>query len=314
MMNNADYENIPDDQLTVRSRILKIPNLKLIEKIGDGGMSTVWKAWDITRQRVVAVKILNKEFASDGAEVRQFRDEERFMEEIHHPGIVQAFDFDNGNGNWYYVMEYVDGYTFADFLRRKLHVKEVDCLLICESVASALDFAWNDHGVVHCDIKPENIMINTDGVIKLMDLGISYRFKFKDGPQDVPDHILGTPAYISPEQVYGDVELDCRSDIYSLAATLYHLATGRILFPGLDNDNMMRAHCNESTQAHDPRAYRPELSEGFCQLLESMLVKNRDYRVASWRDVFTMCREIEAGTKFKPRDTTDANSSIKLNG
>ena len=314
MMNNADYENIPENQLTVRSRILKIPNLKLIEKIGDGGMSTVWKAWDITRQRVVAVKILNKEFASDGAEVRQFRDEERFMEEIHHPGIVQAFDFDNGNGNWYYVMEYVDGYTFAEFLRRKLHVKEVDCLLICESVASALDFAWNDHGVVHCDIKPENIMINTDGVIKLMDLGISHRFEFKDGPQDVPDHILGTPAYISPEQVYGDVELDCRSDIYSLAATLYHLATGRILFPGLDNDNMMRAHCNESTQAHDPRAYRPELSEGFCQLLESMLVKNRDYRVASWRDVFTMCREIEAGTKFKPRDTTDANSSIKLNG
>ena len=313
-MNNADYENIPENQLTVRSRILKIPNLKLIEKIGDGGMSTVWKAWDITRQRVVAVKILNKEFASDGAEVRQFRDEERFMEEIHHPGIVQAFDFDNGNGNWYYVMEYVDGYTFAEFLRRKLHVKEVDCLLICESVASALDFAWNDHGVVHCDIKPENIMINTDGVIKLMDLGISHRFEFKDGPQDVPDHILGTPAYISPEQVYGDVELDCRSDIYSLAATLYHLATGRILFPGLDNDNMMRAHCNESTQAHDPRAYRPELSEGFCQLLESMLVKNRDYRVASWRDVFTMCREIEAGTKFKPRDTTDANSSIKLNG
>ena len=314
MMNNADYENIPENQLTVRSRILKIPNLKLIEKIGDGGMSTVWKAWDITRQRVVAVKILNKEFATDGVEVRQFRDEERFMEEIHHPGIVQAFDFDNGNGNWYYVMEYVDGYTFAEFLRRKLHVKEVDCLLICESVASALDFAWNDHGVVHCDIKPENIMINTDGVIKLMDLGISHRFEFKDGPQDVPDHILGTPAYISPEQVYGDVELDCRSDIYSLAATLYHLATGRILFPGLDNDNMMRAHCNESTQAHDPRAYRPELSEGFCQLLESMLVKNRDYRVASWRDVFTMCREIEAGTKFKPRDTTDANSSIKLNG
>ena len=311
-MSNAYYDNLPTTQLTIRSRILKIPNLKLIEKIGDGGMSTVWKAWDIAHQRLVAVKILDQEFASDGAEVRQFRSEERFMEEIHHPGIVQAYDFDNGNGNWYYVMEYVDGYSFADLLRRKQHVRESDCLLICESVASALDYAWNDHGLVHCDIKPENIMINTDGVIKLMDLGISHRYEFKEGTQDVPDHVLGTPAYISPEQVYGDVELDCRSDIYSLAATRYHLATGRLLFTGLDNDNMMRAHCDESSQAFDPRSYHPELSEGFCQLLESMLVKNRDYRVASWSDVYAMCRDIEAGVSFKPRDTSDAHSSIKL--
>ena len=75
---------------------------------------------------------------------------------------------------------------------------------------------------------------------------------------------------------------------------------------------MMRAHCDEGTQARDPRTYRPELSEGFCQLLESMLVKNRDYRVSSWMDVFAMCREIENGSRFKPRDTTDANSSLKL--
>ena len=284
----------------------------LIEKIGEGGMSTVWKAWDKENQRFVAVKILNREYASDGVEIRQFRAEERLMEEIHHPGVVEAYDFDNNNGNWYYVMEYVDGYTFADLLRRKQHVKEADCLLICESIASALDYAWNDHGIVHCDIKPENIMINTDGVVKLLDLGISHRFEYKEGPQTVPEHVLGTPAYISPEQIYGDVELDCRSDIYSLAATLYHLSTGRLLFPGLDNENMMRAHCNETTQARDPRSYRPELSEGFCQLLESMLVKNRDFRIASWPDVFEMCRDIEAGSRFKPRNVTDASSSIKL--
>ena len=311
-MSNAYYDNLPTQQITLRSRILKIPNLKLIEKVGDGGMATVWKAWDIPNQRLVAVKILNREFASDGAEVRAFRAEERIMEEIHHPGIVQAYDFDNGNGNWYYIMEFVDGYTFADLLRRKQHVRESDCLLICESVASALNYAWNDHGVVHCDIKPENIMINTDGVIKLTDLGISHRFEFKDEPKEVPDHVFGTPAYISPEQVYGDVELDCRSDIYSLAATLYHLSTGRLLFPGLDNENMMRAHCDEATQARDPRAYRPELSEGFCQLLECMLVKNRDYRIAAWSDVFQMCRDVEDGISFKPRDTEGANSSIKL--
>ncbi len=311
-MSGLAYGEIPTEQLTLRSRILKIPNLKLIKKIGDGGMSTVWKAWDIPNQRLVAVKILDHQFASDGAEVRQFRSEERMMEEIRHPGIVQAYDFDNGNGNWYYLMEYVDGYTFADLLARKQHVSESDCLLICESVANALDYAWNDHGVVHCDIKPENIMINTDGIVKLTDLGISHRFEFREGQQDAPDHVLGTPAYISPEQVYGDVELDCRADIYSLGATLYHLATGRLLFPSLNNDDTMRAHCDESTQARDPRTYRPSLSEGFCQLLEAMLVKNRDYRISDWKNVFAMAREVEGGASFKPRVDSMANSSIKL--
>ena len=236
------------------------------------------------------------------------------MEEIHHPGIVQAYDFNNGNGNWYYIMEFVDGYTFADLLARKQHVSETDCLLICESVANALDYAWNDHGVVHCDIKPENIMINSGGVVKLTDLGIFHRYEQREGAIEPPDQVLGTPAYISPEQVYGDVEVDCRADIYSLAATIYHLATGRTLFPGLGNEDTMRAHCSPTSQARDPRCYRPALSEGFCQLLESMLVKDRDYRVANWQDIYQMCLEVEAGQKFKPRETAATSpSSLLLN-
>lgn len=291
---------------------MTLPNLKLLEKIGDGGMASVWKAWDNVHRRMVAVKILDSSLSMSGSDVSQFHDEEKFLEEIRHPGIVRAYSINRHNGIWYYVMEYVDGYTFAALLKRKQHVKESDCLLICESVAVALDYAWNDHGIVHCDLKPENIMINTEGVIKLLDLGISHRFEFNDGPQNVPEQVLGTPAYISPEQVYGDVELDCRSDIYSLAATIYQLSTGRLLFPELNNDDTMRAHCNELTQARDPRAYRPELSEGFCQLLESMLVKNRECRVSSWRDVYEMCREVESGVKFKKRDPMNAPSSIKL--
>ena len=307
-----NYQDYPTENMTIRSRILKIPDLKLISKIGDGGMSTVWKAWDIVNQRLVAVKILNREFATNGGDVRAFRSEERLMEEIRHPGIVQAYDFGNGNGNWYLIMEYVDGYTFGDLLKRKQHVREDDCLLICESVAAALDYAWNDHGIVHCDIKPENIMINSEGVVKLTDLGISHRFEYVDPTtMEIPEHVQGTPAYISPEQVYGDLQLDCRADIYSLAATMFHLSTGRVLFPGLNTEDMMRAHCSETTQARDPRTYRPELSEGFCRLLEAMLVKNREFRIASWQNVFEMCRDVEEGRSFKPR-VNKAVSSIAL--
>lgn len=299
------------EERDVRNMVLMVPTLKLIEKIGEGGMACVWKAWDIERQKLVAAKILKSEFSSNGADVRAFREEEQIMEEIHHPNIVQAYDFDNGNGSWFFLMEFVDGYTFADLLKRKPHISESDCLLICESIASALDYAWNDHGIVHCDIKPENIMINSEGIIKLTDLGISHRFEYKTEVADAPDKITGTPAYISPEQIYGDVELDCRTDIYSLGATLYHLSTGRILFPYLDVDDSLRAHCDEDRQAIDPRNFYPELSEGFVQLLEAMLVKNRDFRIQTWKDVLAMCRDVEAGIAFKPR-TTGGASSIKI--
>lgn len=298
------FINVPDSEKPV------LDGLNILAKVGEGGMAEVWKAFDRKTGRVIAVKILNREYSKDDSEIDAFRNEARIMEEIQHPGIVQAFDFRCTDGYWYYLMEYVDGYSFSELLKRKQHVREGDCLLICESVASALDFAWNDHGITHCDIKPENIMINTDGIVKLTDLGIARRFQFAEHIK-VSDQVLGTPAYISPEQVYGDVELDCRADIYSLAATLYHLATGRILFSGLDNEGMMRAHCDENSQAYDPRVYRPELSEGFCQLMEAMLVKNRDERVSQWKDVYLMCRDIEEGRVFKPRNSS-ANSSIKL--
>lgn len=296
-----------------RSQLLSIPHLKLIAKIGEGGMSTVWKAWDTFRQGLVAVKILNRELSSNPEDIAAFRNEARLLEEIRHPGIVDAFDFNIGNGNWYFEMEFIDGYTFADYLKHRQHVRESDCLLICESVAVALSYAWKNHGVVHCDLKPENIMINSAGEIKLMDLGISHRFRHLE-PKDItrPEQILGTPAYISPEQVYADVEPDCRADIYSLAATIYNLATGRVLFPGLDTVDLMRAHCDETKQAKDPRHYHHELSEGICQLLEAMLVKNRDERLSNWDSVLEMCQQIERGVLFKPRAST-AVSSLKLN-
>ena len=288
------------------------PDLKPIEKIGEGGMSVVWKAFDLKRNKMVAVKVLKNELSHSAEDLAMFKREEQVLAKVRHPGIVEAYELMHVDDWWYYIMEFVDGYNFNDLLKRKEHLGEVDCLLICESVAVALDYAWNDHGIVHCDIKPENIMINTEGVIKLTDLGLCHTFKFlKNGVQRVPDHVLGTPAYISPEQVYGDLEPDCRVDIYSLAATLYHLATGEVLFPGLDNETMLRAHCTDSCQATDPRASRPDLSEGFCQLLESMLVKDRASRVNSWKDVYRMCREVESGTVFKPR-TTPGPSSICL--
>lgn len=301
---------IATERRSVSNTIPVLPDLELLDKVGEGGMATVWRARDLKRNEIVAVKILHPELTVNPEDVELFIAEERIMEQIDHPGFVKSYGIFQYGNTWYYVMEFVDGYTFGSLLARKQHLGESDCLLICESIAVALDHAWNDHGVVHCDIKPENIMINSSGVVKLTDLGLCHTFAYlKDGRQNVPEHVMGTPAYISPEQVYGDVEPDCRSDIYSLAATIYHLATGRLLFPGMTSEEMMRAHCDNSTKAKDPRLYRPTLSEGFCQMLEAMLVKNRDYRIQSWRDIFSMCVEIEQGHIFKPRESNSPSST-----
>ena len=289
----------------------ELPGLDIVAYAGAGGMSTVWKAFDTKRGHIVAVKVLKAELTVDPEEVKLFMAEERAMEEIDHPGIVKSYEMGHEGPTWYFVMEYVDGYNFASLLERKRHLSESDALLVCESVASALDYAWNDHGIVHCDIKPENIMVNSGGTVKIADLGLCHTFAYKTGALEVPDHVMGTPAYISPEQIYGDLEPDCRADIYSLGATLYHLVTGRLLFPGLDNEDTLKAHCSESSQAKDPRLYRASLGEGFCQLLEAMLVKNRDMRIQTWKDVLDMCLDIEKGRVFKPRES-QAVSSVRL--
>lgn len=289
-----------------------LPDLTIVGKIGEGGMSKVYQAIDRRSSLPVAVKILKPEFAANSEDLELFAQESKTMELFNHPGIVKSHGLHTFEGKIYYIMELVDGYSYGAYINDGHKTSEEDCLLICESVACALDYAWNDFGIVHCDIKPDNIMINSEGIVKITDLGLSRTFKFLKKDQiDIPDHILGTPAYISPEQIFSDVELDCRSDIYSLAASLYHLCTRRVLFPGLNNESTLRAQCDASSQARDPRYYNPKLSEGFCQLLEVMLVKDRNYRLRTWKDVFKMARDVEEGISFKPRPTPSP-SSLKL--
>ena len=304
----------PDPSSVERGAILGVSHLILIEKLGAGGMAVVWKAWDTIAQRMVAVKILHESLSSNPDDVRQFRDEHQLLEEVCCPGVVNVFDFDFANGRWYMTMEYIDGYTFADLLSRNGPVCEEDCLLICESVAKTLDYIWNDHGIVHCDIKPENIMINTDGVVKLADMGISFRYHVaaaEPESDEGPVVVNGSPAYMSPEQVTGEPLLDCRADIYSLGATLYHLATGKLLFPALNSDSVLNAHCSVTEQAPDPRNYSPRLSTGFVQLLEYMLVKDREWRYQTWDDVYDDAKEVEAGGLIAPLPP-EAISSVHL--
>ena len=226
------------------------------------------------------------------------------MESISHPGIVHSYEADCRDGRYYFVMDYVDGYTFATILTRQEQITETDALVVLDSVSEALAYAWRKHGVIHCDIKPDNIMVGSDGIVKILDLGLCSVMGSSAGPAaaraDGKDTITGTPAYMSPEQIYGDEELDVRSDIYCLGATLYHLLTGRILFPDLSNDDTLHSHVDPETSAPDPRSLNPDMSDGLAAILSKMCAKDAGDRYGSWEEVLDDSRILQSGGMPEP--------------
>ena len=274
----------------------KLPNFEVLGLLGRGGMASVWKARQISLDRFVAIKMLSSAFSAAEEDIQRFRLEAQAAARLKHPSIVQVYDANFSNGIYYFVMELVDGYTLGDLLRRKGRITMEDALTVAESVAVALDYAWSLYQMVHCDIKPDNIMVDADGTVKVTDLGLCRSLALvkateKIGPND---EILGTPAYMSPEQVYGSERLDCRSDISELGATLYHLVTGRMLFQGKTDDEMIHCHVDGS-QAPDVRLSVSDVSAPFALLLEKMLAKDAKHRHRDWKMVLADLSRVRAG-------------------
>ncbi|MEI8243580.1 MAG: serine/threonine-protein kinase, partial [bacterium] len=292
-----------------------IENFEVDSLLGRGGMATVWKARQRSLDRFVAIKVLSSAFATDPADIARFREEARAAGRLKHPGIVQVYDANFNNGCYYFVMELVDGYTVGEWIRRKGKLAENDALTVAESVIAALDYAWTNYGIIHCDIKPENIMVDADGTVKTADLGLA-RAIVSMQAREPEQEVLGTPAYMSPEQVTGQSDLDCRADIYALGATLYHMVTGHTLFAGQGaEDELMQQQLTGSVPS--PSREVQGLSHGFVLLLARMLAKDRKYRPEDWKAVTADLRRVRdrrtpAGHEPPPGSSTifiDASES-----
>ncbi|NQT93605.1 MAG: protein kinase, partial [Lentisphaerae bacterium] len=260
---------------------IRIPGFQVLEKLGEGGMATVWKALQVSLDRVVAVKVLSSQLASDPEDVQRFQSEAQSAARLKHPGIIQVHDAGIYGGLYYFVMEYIGGYTVGDWVRRKGKLPEKDALLVAECVADALGYAWNTARIIHCDIKPDNVMVDSDGAVKVADLGLARTISGMSGVES--QSIMGTPAYVSPEQSSGSPDLDCRADIYSLGAMLYHLVTGTMLFQGESDEDAMDLQIS-GTWAN-PCDVVPGLSRAICRLIEMMLAKDPAHRPADWNVV-----------------------------
>jgi len=245
---------------------------RLLKKIGEGGMGAVYLAEDPARKRKVAIKVLPKRHASDAEFLKRFRREAEAATRLDHPNIVQAYSAGEERGHHFYVMEYCEGESLRKRIERLKFLPAPDACALVLQMARGLKHA-HDQGVIHRDVKPDNIIVTPAGVAKLLDLGLAKNLEdTKASFRTVTGAALGTPHYISPEQARGDKDVDGRSDIYSLGATFYHLITGQVPFQGSSIFEIIQKHLME--QLADPRDVRPEIPESVVQVVRKMLAKS----------------------------------------
>ena len=200
----------------------------LIERrLGMGGMGEVWLAHQTAMDRKVALKILSPALTGSPGFVTRFMAEVKMSAKLEHPNIVTAHDAGVEDGIYYLAMTYVDGVELDDRLSIDKTIPEQEALKIVRNIAEALKYSWDEFKILHRDIKPSNIMLDGRGNAKLMDMGISKSMS-ENRDLTMTGMIIGTPYYMSPEQARADSELDSRSDIYALGATLYHMVSGEV--------------------------------------------------------------------------------------
>jgi serine/threonine protein kinase len=246
------------------------------DQLGQGGMATVWSAWDTRLQRLVAIKVLSKALVADPSFVDRFGREARHAAALSHPNIVTIFDFAHADDSAYLVMELVEGESLADRLRRQRRLDVAQTGTILAGVLDGLGAAHR-RGIVHRDVKPSNILLGRGGVVKVADFGIAR--VSGDGTQLTDTGmVMGTVGYLSPEQCAGETATD-RSDIYAVGCVAFECLAGRPVFTGETPVSVMYQH--QQAQPPDLNRLRPEVGPGLAQVIDESLAKDPRDRFAS---------------------------------
>ena len=257
---------------------------EILEKIGSGGMSVVYKAQCHTLNRLVAIKVLKEEFAFDKAFIDKFKMEAQAAARLSHPNIVSVYDVVEEDALHYIVMELIEGITLKNYIDKKGCLENKEAIGIAIQVASGIAAAHSHH-IVHRDIKPQNIIISRDGKVKVADFGIAKAVS----AQTMNASAVGSVHYISPEQARGGY-CDERSDIYSFGITLYEMAAGKVPFEGDNTVAVALAHLEDPVVP--PTEYNPDIWPGLEQIILKCTQKKPDMRYASMEDVIADLRRV----------------------
>jgi serine/threonine protein kinase len=275
-----------------KAAVHQIPGYQILGKLGAGAMAIVYKARQLSLNRIVAIKVLPKRLSENPEYVARFYKEGQAAAKLNHNNIVQAIDVGEAGGYHYFVMEYVEGRTIYDDLSAGKVFTENEALEIIIQVTHALAHA-HAKGLIHRDVKPKNIMINSAGVVKLADMGLARATADIEAAQTEKGKAYGTPYYIAPEQIRGEVDIDGRADIYGLGATFYHMVTGRVPFMADDPTDVMRKHLRE--QLIPPDHINTSLSAGASEVIEVMMAKRKESRYDSADELLTDLQAVRDG-------------------
>jgi tRNA A-37 threonylcarbamoyl transferase component Bud32 len=245
---------------------------RLDAQIGTGGMSTVYRAFDTVLERQVAIKLMHREIASDSDQLERFRREARAVAQLNHPHIVTVIDAGEDDNTPYIVFEYVEGETLKDRIRRHGRLPVQESIAYAIEIARALGVA-HDHGIVHRDVKPQNVLVDEEGSAKVTDFGIARTLDQEGLTAD--GRVLGTTDYVSPEQALGH-PVTGQSDLYSLGIVLFEMLTGDVPFKGENQVAVAMKHVREPLP--DVQIRRPEVSSALAAVLDRATAKETEHR------------------------------------
>jgi tRNA A-37 threonylcarbamoyl transferase component Bud32 len=261
---------------------------RLDAQIGTGGMSTVYRAFDTVLERQVAIKLMHREIASDSDQLERFRREARAVAQLNHPHIVTVIDAGEDEGMPYIVFEYVEGETLKDRIRRYGRLPIQESIAYAIEIARALGVA-HDRGIVHRDVKPQNVLVDEEGSAKVTDFGIARTLDQEGLTAD--GRVLGTTDYVSPEQALGH-PVTGQSDLYSLGIVLFEMLTGDVPFKGENQVAVAMKHVRE--QLPDVQVRRPEVSNALAAVLEKATAKETEKRYPDDRALISALEEVLA--------------------
>src|ERR671917_553218 len=252
---------------------------RLDEKVGSGGMSSVYRAFDPTLERHVAIKLMHRDISSDPDQLERFRREARAVAQLNHPHVVTVIDAGEDDGNPYIVFEYVEGETLKDRIRRLGRLPVSEAVAYAIEIGRALEAAHASK-LVHRDVKPQNVLIDQDGRAKVTDFGIARSLE-ADG-LTMTGRVLGTTDYVAPEQALGDPVTE-QSDIYSLGIVLYEMLTGDVPFKADTQVAVAMKHVREPLPNIQVR--RPEVSSTLAAVVERATAKETNNRYETVDDM-----------------------------
>jgi serine/threonine protein kinase len=320
---------IPPKDIPAQTRTIETPvqeltrgtlfsdRYEIIEELGTGGMGKVYRVEDTKAKEEIALKLIKPEIATDKKTIDRFRNELKIARKIRHKNVCAMFDLGDEKGRHYITMEYVPGEDLSSLIRKLEQLSERQTIFIAQQICNGLVEAYN-LGIVHRDLKPQNIMIDKDGNARIMDFGIARLIESKG--MTGAGIMIGTPEYMSPEQVEG-MEVDQRSDIYSLGVVLYNMVTGKVPFEGDTPLSVAHKHKYEAPQ--EPKSLNLQISEGLNKLIIKCIEKNPEKRFETPQNLIHDLQNILKGVShieelpmavdsFKDEHSQLANKEIQI--